>query len=46
MTKGAFKMKLKAGYEEEYKKRHDAIWPELKELLVGSGITDYSIFFK
>ncbi|MGK9477834.1 L-rhamnose mutarotase [Melioribacter sp. OK-6-Me] len=40
----AFKMKLKPGYKEEYKKRHDAIWPELKTLLLQSGVRDYSIF--
>jgi len=40
----AYKMKLKPGYEQEYKKRHDAIWPELAELLTKSGISDYSIF--
>ena len=40
----AFKMKLKPGFEEEYKRRHDAIWPELKELLIESGVSDYSIF--
>lgn len=44
MERIAFKMKLKAGCEEEYKKRHDAIWPELKDLLQESGISDYSIF--
>ena len=44
MERIAFKMKLKAGCEEEYKKRHDAIWPELKKLLEESGILDYSIF--
>ena len=32
------------GYEEEYKKRHDEIWPELKEKLSRAGIFDYSIF--
>jgi L-rhamnose mutarotase len=37
-------MKLLPGYEAEYKKRHDEIWPELKELLKSSGISDYSIF--
>lgn len=37
-------MKLKPGFEEEYKRRHDAIWPELKQLLVDSGVSDYSIF--
>jgi L-rhamnose mutarotase len=43
-TRVAFKMKLKEGRSEEYKKRHDEIWPELKELLSQSGIHDYSIF--
>ena len=40
----AFKMILCAGHAEEYKKRHDLIWPELKRLLKNHGISDYSIF--
>lgn len=44
MTRIAFKMKLFDGCEDEYKKRHDAIWPELKTLLKETGIRDYSIF--
>ena len=44
MGKIAFKMKLRPGYKEEYKRRHDAIWPELKVLLKESGISDYSIY--
>lgn len=44
MKRKAFKMKLKPGFEEEYKKRHDEIWPELKEALSEAGICDYSIF--
>jgi len=40
----AFKMKLKPGFEKEYKKRHDEIWPELSTLLKENGISDYSIF--
>ncbi|HEY5392863.1 MAG TPA: L-rhamnose mutarotase [Hanamia sp.] len=40
----ASKMILLKGFEAEYKKRHDEIWPELKELLKGTGIKDYSIF--
>ena len=40
----AFKMKLFPGFEAEYKKRHDEIWPELQELLQQSGISEYSIF--
>ena len=45
MDQIAFKMKLNPGCEEEYKKRHDEIWPELESLLKESGISDYSIFF-
>ena len=44
MTRVAFKMKLKTGFADEYKKRHDAIWPELVTLLKESGVHDYSIF--
>ena len=44
MKRAAFKMKLKVEYEEEYKKRHNEIWPELKEKLSRAGIYDYSIF--
>ena len=43
MHRIAFKMELLKGFEEEYKKRHDEIWPELKQLLHDSGIRDYSI---
>ena len=40
----SFKMQLYNGQKEEYKRRHDAIWPELVDLLKESGIKDYSIF--
>ena len=40
----AFKMNLKPGFKEEYRKRHDELWPELKTLLKEQGISDYSIF--
>lgn len=40
----AFKMQLFKGCEEEYKKRHDEIWPELQSLLKVNGISEYSIF--
>jgi L-rhamnose mutarotase len=42
--RNAFTMKVKAGFETEYKIRHDQIWPELTALLSESGICDYSIF--
>lgn len=40
----AFKMYLNEGQKAEYKKRHDEIWPELKILLKGAGVSEYSIF--
>ena len=45
MQRHAFKMKLKPGAAAEYRKRHDAIWPELAAELKKAGISDYSIFF-
>jgi L-rhamnose mutarotase len=41
--KYAFKMRLNPGMADEYKARHDAIWPELVALLREAGISDYSI---
>ena len=44
MNRVAFKMHLNEGQKEEYRKRHDEIWPELKVLLKDAGISEYSIF--
>lgn len=44
MERRAFKMQLHEGFQAEYKKRHDALWPELQSLLKESGIHNYSIF--
>lgn len=44
MKRIAFKMQLKPGFEQEYKRRHDEIWPELSALLKSKGIAEYSIF--
>ena len=43
MPRYAFKMFLRPGRREEYKRRHDAIWPELKALLKQAGLSSYSI---
>ncbi|HEY5510712.1 MAG TPA: L-rhamnose mutarotase [Prolixibacteraceae bacterium] len=40
----AFKMHLNKGQKEEYKRRHDALWPELHQLLKEAGVSEYSIF--
>lgn len=45
MIRNAFKMKLKPGSVEEYKKRHDEIWPELSQEITKAGVFDYSIYF-
>ena len=44
MKRIAFTMKLHPGFEDEYRRRHTAIWPELVNLLHGTGISEYSIF--
>jgi len=44
MKRVAFKMFLKQGMEDEYVKRHAAIWPELKKIIASQGTYDYSIF--
>ncbi|MCC5453192.1 L-rhamnose mutarotase [Rheinheimera sp. UJ51] len=44
MEKIAFTMTLLPGFEAEYKKRHDEIWPGLAAMLKQSGISDYSIY--
>lgn len=40
----AFRMRLKSGCGEEYRKRHAEIWPEVLELLRISGLVEYRIF--
>ena len=44
MERYAWKAKIKEGKQEEYKRRHDAIWPEMVELLHSAGIRNYSIW--
>ncbi len=44
MRRVAFKMKLNRGQKETYKNRHDELWPELRQLLKETGVSEYSIF--
>lgn len=37
-------MHLHPGNAEEYRRRHDELWPELTNLLRNTGIRHYSIF--
>ena len=43
MKRFAFKMFLKPGFEEEYERRHAALWPELKKQIAEAGVRYYSI---
>jgi L-rhamnose mutarotase len=40
-----FRMILNPGQAAEYRRRHDAIWPELAQALGEAGVVDYRIFF-
>ncbi len=40
----AWVLEVRPGYEDEYKKRHDEIWPEMLETLKDAGISNYNIF--
>jgi len=44
MANYAWVLGVRPGYEEEYKKRHDEIWPEMLETLKQAGISNYNIF--
>ena len=40
----AWILEIRPGYEEEYKKRHDEIWPEMLQMLKEAGLRNYNIF--
>ena len=40
----AWILEVRPGYEDEYKKRHEEIWPEMIDMLHASGVRNYSIF--
>lgn len=44
MLKKAFKMKVYPDKHEEYEKRHNQLWPEMKQMLKEHGAISYSIF--
>lgn len=45
MKRFAFKMFLKPGFEDEYERRHAALWPELKKMIKDAGVSNYSIYW-
>lgn len=44
MERVCFTFDLYEGAEAEYKKRHDAIWPELVAAIKDAGFANYSLF--
>jgi len=44
MSHHAWILEVRPGYEDEYKKRHDEIWPDMLEALRKAGVRNYNIF--
>ena len=44
MEKYAWKARIVPGSLDEYKRRHDAIWDEMKQVLADAGIVNYTIW--
>ena len=40
----AWRMTLNPGCGAEYRRRHDAVWPELKDALLSAGVLDFRIY--
>jgi len=44
MERGCFTYDIIEGSQDEYKKRHDEIWPEMLEALTEAGFSNYTLF--
>ena len=44
MIRKGFLMKVRAQCHDEYRRRHDQIWPELSAVLREHGVGSYSIY--
>ncbi len=44
MIRKSFLMTVNPGFEKEYEKRHNPIWPELEKTLKDHGAHNYSIY--
>ena len=44
MERLCFTFEIRPGTEDEYKKRHDEIWPELVDAIKEAGFANYSLF--
>ena len=46
MERVGFTMRILAGHEAEYRRRHAAVWPEMLDALKAAGCRDYTIFIR
>ena len=46
MQRIAFVMQVRQGQESEYRRRHQAVWPEMLRALKDAGCSNYSIFMR
>ena len=46
MQRVGFVLKVKADRLEEYKKRHEQVWPEMLDVLRETGWNNYSLFLR
>jgi len=44
MERIGFRMRIRPGHEDEYVRRHAAVWPEMLAALTAAGCSDYSIY--
>ncbi|WEX12252.1 L-rhamnose mutarotase [Chelativorans sp. AA-79] len=44
MTQYAWVLQIRPGYEDEYRRRHSVVWPEMEAALRAAGVRNYSIF--
>ncbi len=44
MASHAWVLGVRPGYEDDYKRRHDELWPEMDAALRNAGIRNYHIF--
>lgn len=45
MERKAFVLRLKEGMKQEYIRRHERLWPEMRRMLQDAGVTNYSIWW-
>lgn len=42
----AFCLRLRAGHEAEYQRRHDDLWPDMRRALLDAGLLHYEIYLE